>query len=816
MTQAVRLLVVALVAGTLSLSAQSPAGAATQPVPPTPAGLTASIEALQPYVGQSVCDPVAKPGVAAFRDLLLKTYPGSSSLGIVRDCGAGGQSEHKEGRAFDWGMNAANATQAAQVNALLSWLLKTDQFGNPQAMLRRFGIMYVIWNKQMFRAYAPEKGWTAYTGDSEHTDHVHFSFGWSGANKVTSYWDGTVAGTQTSANAVPSALTPVPFRSPDNLAVLRTFGALTLKTGSTGPAVVALQKVLGLDADGSFGSKTAAAVNAFTTSVKLPSDGTFGPDAWSALFLPPITPFGALALARVPGGIDVTGWDIDADTTDPVRTTVLLDGTQVAALYADVSRPDVAAVYPGSGAAHGYRLLAATTAGTHTVCSYAVNAPGTPGTNVRLGCATLVVTDQPTGTFDAVKTTFGTTTLSGWALDPDSDAPLGIQLTSDGKALLKVTASAARPAVAPWNGYGAARGFAETTSLPDGTHALCATALNVPGTPGGNTSLGCQSITVRRSPTGSFDSLVLLPGGQAQVSGYAYDPDSTSTVPVTVTWDGKADPATPADLTRTDAGAKFPGYGSDHGFRLTKTLADGTHTACITATNAPGTVGANASIGCRTLTVTHSGVGAFESLRTTPSPSSVTFSGWALDPDTAGPSKVAVTVDGRYLQVLTAGVARADLPAVWKAWGTLHGYASTVTLASGSHRLCTFLLNAAGPGARVAQGCRTVLVGTPTGGLDFASPSPGRLNVRGWVFDPDTTKPATVTLVLDGHTVAALTASAPRADVAAHYPGYGAAHGYQTTVKTAPGAHTLCVYARNVAGTPGANVKLGCKTARTT
>jgi peptidoglycan hydrolase-like protein with peptidoglycan-binding domain len=816
MTQAARLLVVALAAGTLSISAPSPAQAATQPVPPTPAGLTASIEALQPYVGQSVCDPVSKPGVSAFRDLLLNTYPGSSSLGIVRDCGAGGQSEHKEGRAFDWGMNAANATQAAQVDALLSWLLRTDQYGNPDAMLRRLGIMYIIWNKKMFRAYAPEKGWTAYTGDSEHTDHVHFSFGWSGANKVTSYWDGTVAPTQYSANPAPTPMTPVPFRSPDNIAILRNYGGLTLKSGSTGAAVVALQKVLGLDADGSYGSKTTAAVNAFKTSVNLPADGSFDPASWSALFLPPVTPFGTISLARVPGGIDVSGWNIDADTTDPVRTTVLVDGVQVAALFADVSRPDVAATYPASGADHGYQLLAAVTAGTHTVCSYAVNAPGTPGTNVKLGCETLVVTDEPTGTFDVAKTTFGTTKLSGWALDPDSDAALGIELTSDGRALLSTTASAARPAVAPWGGYGAARGFAGTASLPDGTHALCATALNVAGTPGGNTSLGCQSVMVRHSPTGSFDSLVLLPGGQAQVSGFAYDPDTTGTVPVTVTWDGKADPTAPADQPRTDATAKFPGYGTAHGFRLAKTLSDGTHTACITATNAPNTAGANASIGCRTLTVTHSPVGAFEVLRTLPRASTVTFSGWALDPDTTAPSKVAVNLDGRYLQVLTANAARTDLPATWKAWGGLHGYTSTVQLSPGPHRICVFPLNAAGTGARVSQGCKSVVVSTPTGELNFASASPGRLNVRGWVFDPDTTLPVTVTVVLDGHTVSTLTASAPRTDVAAHYPGYGANHGYATTVPTTPGTHTLCTYARNVAGTPGASTKLGCKTTRTT
>ena len=115
-----------------------PAAQAAYPVPPTPSGLPAAIEVLQPYIGQSTCDPVAKSGVSAFKNLLLRTYTDSGSLGIVRACSAGGQSEHKEGRAFDWAMSAYNTRQKAEVATLLSWLLKTDANGNQYAMARRF------------------------------------------------------------------------------------------------------------------------------------------------------------------------------------------------------------------------------------------------------------------------------------------------------------------------------------------------------------------------------------------------------------------------------------------------------------------------------------------------------------------------------------------------------------------------------------------------------------------------------------------------------------------------------------------------------
>ena len=53
------------------------------------------------------------PRAASWTSLrrVLRAYPGTRSLGIVRACSAGGRSEHKEGRAWDWGgLNAARLT----------------------------------------------------------------------------------------------------------------------------------------------------------------------------------------------------------------------------------------------------------------------------------------------------------------------------------------------------------------------------------------------------------------------------------------------------------------------------------------------------------------------------------------------------------------------------------------------------------------------------------------------------------------------------------------------------------------------------------
>ncbi len=153
----------------------------------------AQIEGFAPYQGQTTCDPVVRAGVVAFRDLVLRTYPGTGDAGQVRDCAVGGASEHKEGRAWDWRVSAADPVQAAQVQDLVGWLFATDQHGNEAAMARRLGIMYVIWNRQVWKAYQSSRGWQPYSGSSPHTDHVHLSFGWAGAYGATSFWTGTVA-----------------------------------------------------------------------------------------------------------------------------------------------------------------------------------------------------------------------------------------------------------------------------------------------------------------------------------------------------------------------------------------------------------------------------------------------------------------------------------------------------------------------------------------------------------------------------------------------------------------------------------------------
>ena len=143
-----------------------------------------SIEGYASYAGQSKCSPTARAGVVAFKSLLLATYPCTYSGGITRSCSSGGKSEHKEGRAFDWMVKYPHPA----ADSVIKWLLATDKYGNKHANARRLGIMYMVWNRKIWGSYKASQGWRKYSGSNPHTDHIHFSFSWAGANKQTSFW----------------------------------------------------------------------------------------------------------------------------------------------------------------------------------------------------------------------------------------------------------------------------------------------------------------------------------------------------------------------------------------------------------------------------------------------------------------------------------------------------------------------------------------------------------------------------------------------------------------------------------------------------
>ncbi len=278
--------VAAAVAASLALAVPgASAGTAKLPAPPVaPAPRPTVLDPIPPYVGQNTCDPVVQPGVKAFADLLLDHYGRGKSLGIVRSCAIGGESEHKEGRAFDWGLNAFNAADKAAAESFTTWLAA----GNAENA-RRVGIMYVIWNRRIWSAARAGEGWRPYSGASAHTDHAHISFSWPGAKQETSFWTGKTSLLDFGPCAR-YAGHPAPLRTGPNLHPCPPALASPVVVdkpmfwyGASSVSIKLAQARLGLPLDGSFGSRTRQAVLDYQRSNGLPITGALDPVTWAKL-----------------------------------------------------------------------------------------------------------------------------------------------------------------------------------------------------------------------------------------------------------------------------------------------------------------------------------------------------------------------------------------------------------------------------------------------------------------------------------------------------------------------------------------------------
>jgi hypothetical protein len=98
-------------------------------------------------------------------------------------------------------------------------------------------------------------------------------------------------------------------------------------------------------------------------------------------------PFGSLdVLGRLGSSVTVAGWAIDPDTADPIDVHVYV-GASGTPIVADGDRPDLAALFPAAGPAHGFHLTLPAPANS-TVCVYAINDNAAAG-HTQLGCRRL-------------------------------------------------------------------------------------------------------------------------------------------------------------------------------------------------------------------------------------------------------------------------------------------------------------------------------------------------------------------------------------------------------------------------------------------
>lgn len=160
----------------------------------------AGIEDYAAYDAPRTCHPQPRPGTEYLGRWVSRQY-GGGYVGFGRPCSRkhGPTSEHQTGRAFDWSLDATKRHDRRTARALLQRLFAADGRGHEDALARRMGIMYLIWDDRMYPAWTgfePEPYLSSScttrrkcSATLRHRDHVHVSLSRDGARGLTSWFE---------------------------------------------------------------------------------------------------------------------------------------------------------------------------------------------------------------------------------------------------------------------------------------------------------------------------------------------------------------------------------------------------------------------------------------------------------------------------------------------------------------------------------------------------------------------------------------------------------------------------------------------------
>jgi hypothetical protein len=194
----------------------------------------------------------------------------------------------------------------------------------------------------------------------------------------------------------------------------------------------------------------------------------------------------------------------------------------------------------------------------------------------------------------------GQASLQGWTVDPDAPTrSLPVHVYVNGLWGGAFTASSTRDDIAAaFPGYGSAHGLQITVPIPGGSSQVCVYAINQG--PGTNPSLGCKTVTLPSGPPiGHLEAVIPNANGQADLVGWAFDPDAPTPIAVHVYVNGAWGGAFVADVSRPDVGVVYPSAGAAHGFQISVPIPTGVSSVCTYGINIG--VGYNQLIGCQTV-----------------------------------------------------------------------------------------------------------------------------------------------------------------------------------------------------------------------
>lgn len=264
-------------------------------------------------------------------------------------------------------------------------------------------------------------------------------------------------------------------------------------------------------------------------------------------------------------------------------------------------------------------------------------------------------------------------TVNGWAIDPNTPAPIKVTVGVAGGQSVTATANISRADVgAAHPGFGAEHGYSVTVPASAGTHTVCVAFNNVGK--GSDVLRTCTDVIVPAiQPTGTVETAAVF-ANLIHVVGWAVDPDAGGPIDIGIIdmIDGAVDDITTTTVTasavRPEVNAAT-GVAGASGFRVDIPITTpGPRTVCVVALNKGK--GSDRLLACPRLDVPDRRASAAV-WTTDVNGSTVTLTGFASDPDAPGPLRVNF---GAWGSVMTAADGRWSL--------TIPG------LADGAHQIC--------------------------------------------------------------------------------------------------------------------------------
>lgn len=294
-----------------------------------------------------------------------------------------------------------------------------------------------------------------------------------------------------------------------------------------------------------------------------------------------------------------------------------------------------------------------------------------------------------------------------------------------------------------------------------------------------------------------------------RVTGWAVDPDSTSSsvsiaIQIGNVWRGVTANSSGPDLSST-----YPGAGPNHAISVTLPFPSGSYQVCIYMVNAGGS-GSMGSAGCRTVNVPvpPDPILSFQSV--TSSAGKIQISGWAVRPDSpSNPVNVAINFGSRWIQA-TGGLSNTVAPTQVSGAGPNQGFTVEFDAPPGVQTFCAWTNRS--NGSPVMSGCQTINVSAPRssdGVIETVTVSGSTATLSGWAVWPDSPNVSVHLAANVGSSWIPSTANQTNSGANQAYPGVGDAHGFSVTVPLASGTNRVCLWTTN----PSSRATvLGCRT----